>query len=125
MHSNNHPTNNMENDMNDQATTEKPALEASSNAQVKGNAMFRLGQIAGTPAAIEQLRSIGITPAELLARHVTGDWGNLCPDDKETNLEAARFGGRILSSYDLACGTVWVITEADRSVTTILLPSEY
>ena len=61
----------------------------------------------------------------LLAMHRYGYWGDLCQDDKESNDEAVKHGGRILSSYLVGIKKVWVITEADRSVTTILLPSEY
>jgi hypothetical protein len=61
-----------------------------------------------------------------LVRHVTGDWGNLGPYDKEENATSVKHGFRILSSYHLGNGEkLWIITEADRSVTTLLLPSEY
>jgi hypothetical protein len=65
----------------------------------------------------------------LLARHVFGDWGDLCTEDKESNERALAQGGRLLSSYEAGLGRdatkVWVITEADRSSTTFLLPEEY
>lgn len=65
-------------------------------------------------------------PAELLVRHVTGDWGELEEEDKEENERSVEQGFRILSAYKLETGVkVWVITEWDRSVTTLLLPSEY
>jgi hypothetical protein len=67
----------------------------------------------------------GRHPFDLLARHATGDWGELCAFDRRQNEIALRDGYRILSSYEISAGRVWIITEADRSVTTILLPEEY
>jgi hypothetical protein len=64
-------------------------------------------------------------PFDLLAPHATGDWGDLCTFDRRQNEIALRDGYRIFSSYAVPAGRVWVITEADRSVTTILLPEEY
>lgn len=63
---------------------------------------------------------------QLIARHRSGDWGDIDPADAKSNAEALRFGARILSSYRLAeGGKVWIITEADRTSTTVMLPSEY
>jgi hypothetical protein len=88
--------------------------------------LFELGQVVGTPGALQALTEAGQLPAELLTRHVTGDWGDLCDEDKEENALSVEQGFRILSAYELNSGTkVWVITEADRSATTILLPDEY
>lgn len=68
----------------------------------------------------------GLSVATLLNRHQTGDWGDLSSSDKKANDLAAENGGeRIISSYATEFGKVWVITEADRSVTTVLLPEEY
>jgi hypothetical protein len=64
-------------------------------------------------------------PFDLLARHAAGDWGELCTFDRHQNEIALREGLRVLSSYPVEREYVWVITEADRSVTTILLPEEY
>ncbi len=87
---------------------------------------IELGQILATPGAIAALAEAGVHPAELLNRHVRGDWGDLCPEDKGLNDRAAREGGRLFSAYRLPGGEkVWVITEADRSGTTLLLPAEY
>jgi hypothetical protein len=66
-----------------------------------------------------------ITYFDLLRRHVRGDWGDLDLADKAANETALKHGGRILSAYDTQGGRLWIITEADRSVTTILLPEEY
>lgn len=63
---------------------------------------------------------------DLLARHLTGDWGDLCPADRAANARALQTGARLLSAYSVADGTrVWIITEADRGSSTILLPEEY
>jgi len=87
--------------------------------------LFPLGRLAMTPGASEAMGIAGILPHQLLARHVSGDFGDLEADDIERNREAVTNGARIFSAYDLSSERVWVITEADRSVTTILLPSEY
>ena len=87
---------------------------------------FHPGQIVATPGAIELLDKNGRNGSSVLRRHLQGDWGDLHKEDAEMNDEALSLGNRILSSYDLPEDKkVWVITESDRSVTTILLPSEY
>jgi hypothetical protein len=84
-----------------------------------------LGRVVATPGALKLLIETGGHPFDYLARHATGDWGDLCAFDRRQNQIALREGYRILSSYDVPAGRVWIITEADRSVTTILLPEEY
>jgi hypothetical protein len=84
-----------------------------------------LGRVVATPGALKLLLETGGHPCEYLARHATGDWGELCAFDRRQNQIALREGYRVFSSYDVPTGRVWVITEADRSVTTILLPEEY
>jgi len=85
-----------------------------------------LGRTFATPGALAALRRAGQSEAALLARHAAGDWGDISPGDAKLNDQAARKGGRLLSAYTLRDGTrLWVITEADRSVTTLLLPDEY
>jgi hypothetical protein len=87
-------------------------------------AKFKLDQIVITSGASEALSSKDIQVA--LVRHVTGDWGDLDEEDKKSNDQALIDGNRLLSSYKGENGTkFWIITEWDRSVTTILLPSEY
>jgi hypothetical protein len=87
---------------------------------------FRLGQTVATPGALEALGQAGQLLFHFLARHARGDWGELCPADKRANDRALREGDRLLSAYKTSTGErLWVITEADRSATTILLPSEY
>ena len=88
--------------------------------------LFDLGQVVGTPGALGALEDAEQHPVELLARHVTGDWGELPDEDKEENELSVNAGLRIFSAYKLPTGVkVWVITEWDRSVTTVLLPEEY
>lgn len=88
--------------------------------------LFSLGQIVATPGAIEALKENGTDGAEYLRRHESGDWGDLCQDDKKENDLSVREGFRILSAYRLPDGQkLWIITEHDRSVTTLLLPCEY
>jgi len=60
-----------------------------------------------------------------LDRHFSGDWGEVCEEDKAVNDDAMENGGRVLSAYSLRGDRLWIITEADRSVTTLLLPEEY
>ena len=87
---------------------------------------FRCGRLYATPGALEAFDKAGDDLTRYLAKHLTGDWGELSADDERANEEAITEGSRILSSYRLADGMkVWIITEADRSSTTILLPSEY
>lgn len=87
---------------------------------------FPLGQIVATPGALEALAVAGVAPEDYLGRHVCGDWGTLSEDDREENELSLREGLRILSAYILPDQTkIWIITEADRSATTILLPEEY
>jgi hypothetical protein len=84
-----------------------------------------LGRVLATPGALRVLMEAGGHPFDYLARHATGDWGELCTFDRRQNEIALRDGYRVISSYDVPTGRVWIITEADRSVTTILLPEEY
>jgi hypothetical protein len=87
---------------------------------------FALGQVVATPGALDALTVSGQLPAEFLQRHASGDWGELCDEDSAENESALKHGFRLMSSYHTKAGTkIWVITEADRSVTTLLLPSEY
>ena len=93
--------------------------------------LFRTGVTVSTPGAIAALQENYGDEWEdygwqFLLRHVTGDWGDLCDDDLYANTLAVKHGERILSAYLLKDGTkLWVITEADRSATTFLLPGEY
>lgn len=87
---------------------------------------FPLGQVVATPGALEAFKRAGEAPEYFLAYHARGNWGELDPQDIEANEKALRDGERLLSAYTLGDGTrIWIITEADRSVTTILLSEEY
>jgi len=88
--------------------------------------LFQLGQCVATPGALEALQAAGQSPAEFLRHHVAGDWSDLCDEDRQANEDALQCGARILSAYKTNLGAkLWVITEADRSSTCILLPDEY
>jgi len=87
-------------------------------------ARFRLGHLVATPNALSHLTQEDILRAT--QRHQSGDWGDLCADDRAANERALREGTRLLSVYRSTAGVkFWLITEADRSLTTILLPEDY
>ena len=88
--------------------------------------LFELGQTFATPGALEALEDAQQLPSEFLSRHINGDWGDVDKEDATENELSVKEGFRILSAYKTRKGVkLWVITEADRSATTILLPSEY
>jgi hypothetical protein len=88
--------------------------------------LFNLGQLVATPGALSALEKTGQNAMEFLSRHVRGDWGELPKEDKDENQLSLEKGFRLLSTYRTAAGDkIWVITEADRSHTTLLLPEEY
>lgn len=85
---------------------------------------FSLGQVVATPGALETIPPEDVTTA--LARHAAGDWGDVGPVDWQMNEMALEDGDRLFSAYFDGNGRkFWLITEADRSATTILLPEEY
>jgi hypothetical protein len=89
--------------------------------------LFALGQIVATPGALDLLDRTATDAMTLITRHQRGDWGTLSPEDVYANSLAVVTGTRILSNYSIgdANETLWVITEADRSMTTLLLSEEY
>lgn len=88
--------------------------------------LFPSGAIVATPAALELLARYGQTPEEYLCRHFSGDWGDLGAFDWRQNDEALKTGQRLFSAYEVSpLNTLWIITEADRSATTLLLPEDY
>jgi hypothetical protein len=94
------------------------------NPQRNSPPLFPLGQVVATPGALEALVAAGQDPQALLQRHQHGDWGNLSEEDKAENDFSVNRELRIFSAYILSTGVkVWLITEADRSVSTFLLPS--
>jgi hypothetical protein len=89
-------------------------------------ALFELGQIVVTPGAIEAAQEIGRHPVQFIARHAEGKWGDLPEEDVAENELSLERGYRLFSAYKFESGhKFYVITEWDRSVTTVLLPSEY
>ena len=87
---------------------------------------FPLGRIMATPGALRALEEAGQGGAAFLARHQSGDWGDVCKEDAAENELSLRNGFRLMSVYHTSKGIkIWVITEHDRSVTTLLLPDEY
>jgi len=89
-------------------------------------ARFQLGRMVATPGALEALANSGQDAIEFITRHGQGDWGDLTEDDKRENEFSVGKELRIFSAYHLKDETkIWIITEADRSATTVLLPSEY
>ena len=87
-------------------------------------ALFRIGRIVATPNALSRITDEDVLCA--IQRHQAGDWGNLSAEDLQTNDVAMKNGQRLLSAYKALNGTrFWIITEADRSVTTVLLPEDY
>lgn len=88
--------------------------------------LFRLGKLVATRGAVEMLKALQLTPFDFVNRHWQGDWGDLDKQDCDANEEALRVGARLLSSYHIdASHKLWIITEADRASTTLLLPEEY
>jgi hypothetical protein len=87
---------------------------------------FPLGQIVATPGALRALVEAGQNPMEFVRRHQAGDWGDLSEDDRQENEWSLQRRLHLLSAYQTANGErIWVVTEADRSATTLLLPEEY
>ena len=87
-------------------------------------AKFPLGQIVATPNALDSIPNDEILTA--LSRHVRGDWGTLDEEDRNANERALKHGSRLFSAYDSTSSLrFWIITEHDRSITTVLLPQDY
>lgn len=98
--------------------------EMNENKFTTGQVVFKLGQIVMTQG-VNAMLADGLDAIGLVKRHFSGDWGDLCAEDKAANDFAVENNERILSAYNMPQGKVWIITEWDRSVTTLLLPSEY
>lgn len=94
--------------------------------QISKQPAFELGQIVATPGALAALKKARQQPDEFLTRHINRDWGDLDEEDRKENEYSLEHGFRLLSAYKTNAGDrLWIITEADRSVTTLLLPEEY
>ncbi|MCE1241246.1 MAG: hypothetical protein LWW83_15115 [Azonexaceae bacterium] len=94
-----------------------------------GHTRFPLGQLAATPRVLELLDRYQVNLFDLLARHASGDWGDVGAEDAHANEQALIHGNRLLSCYTLVPGDpdtrVWLLSEQDRSATTAIMPSEY
>lgn len=92
-------------------------------------ALFSLGNVVATPAALAWIQEHGASVPQLLNRHQTGDWQELCKEDRDTNWRAALGGERVMSAFNIGSKDhlvkIWIITEWDRSVTTILRAQDY
>jgi len=87
---------------------------------------FPLGRVVATPGALNALEKAEQLPREFLDRHVNGDWGEVPDADKQENELSVEQGFRILSAYTTSAGDkIWILTEADRSATILMLPEEY
>jgi hypothetical protein len=87
---------------------------------------FPLGRLVATPGALQALAEAGQSPMDFVERHQAGDWGELGEEDRQENEYSLQHGFRILSAYRTTNNVrIWIITEADRSATTVLLPEEY
>jgi hypothetical protein len=94
--------------------------------QLRKRRVFELGHILATPGALAALQKAGQEPHDFLARHVACDWGDLSDEDQKANEYSLEHGLRLLSSYRTNAGDkLWIITESDRTATTLLLPEEY
>ena len=93
--------------------------------EIQQVARFSLGRVFATPGVLQALAQAGMGALPLLARHQSGDWGLVDADDRDANEQAIEHGWRLVSSYAVGDRRFWIITEADRSATTILLPEEY
>ena len=87
--------------------------------------LFKLGSVVATPGALKFCESHKINPLLLLSRHIAGDFGDLCIEDVDANVLAVQHDLRIFSSYNFGQDKIWIITEADRSSTCLLMPDEY
>lgn len=105
---------------------EARAIDRAFGEQVRLRPAVEVGLVVATPGALDAARVAGVRLQAYVARHEQGDWGDVCSEDALANENALRYGGRLLSAYRLPDGErVWVLTEADRSSTTVLLPMEY
>lgn len=93
--------------------------------QEQDMALFNTDAVVATPAALQFCEKHGINPMGLLGRHTSSDWGELDTSDTTVNIHAVQHDVRVFSSYKVGNGKVWIITEADRSSTCLMLPSEY
>ena len=94
-------------------------------AMDRNHPLFSLGRVVATPGVLEHFVTSAIDPASYIHRHQCGDWGEVDREDARENDLSVLNGFRVLSAYTIAGKRVWIITEADRSITTLLFPEEY
>lgn len=113
-------------DTSQAAACPNDSSSASSQNAAVSLPLFSLGQVLATPGALDLLQSYQLAPLTFIQRHVVGDWGDICAEDRQVNADALQHGSRLMSVYAITpTEKLWVITEADRSCTTLLLPEEY
>lgn len=93
--------------------------------QSKQTRLFRIGTVVSTQGALDLLHAHNQSPFHFLALHQSGDWGVVPPEDASANESALTNGARLMSAYFLGDDCLWIVTEADRSSTTLMLPDEY
>src|SRR5436853_3923892 len=104
----------------------KPTKGVFPMQQLSKQPAFELGQIVATPGALAALKKAGQQPGEFLTRHVNREWGDLSDEDRKENDYSLEHGFRLLSAYRThAAENLWIITQSDRPVSTLLLPEEY
>jgi hypothetical protein len=86
---------------------------------------FELGRVVATPGALDLCEEANVSPSSLIHRHGSGDWGEIPPEDARENERSLKYGWRVMSSYPVGDETIWVLTEANRSATTLLLLGEH
>jgi hypothetical protein len=103
----------------------KEAIGMANEDKRNRSGLFELGDTVITPAARSMAARLNLDPSVLIARHAEGDWGDLCDSDKVVNEQAVESGDSILSAYVVDGVKIYIVTEGNRSVTTVLLPEEY
>jgi len=100
-----------------------PPIPPATNQEKKkmSKKLFELGRIVATPGTL----ALGVDFSPYIGMHQRGYWGDVCQEDWQANDQSVKNGSRILSAYETPKGKIWIITESDRSSTTVLLPSEY
>src|SRR5947209_19355686 len=94
------------------------------SSEITMKPLFELGQIVATPGALDLFAETGTDPLNLIARHISGDWGDVPPEDAKENDFSVQNGFRLLSSYQVGSERLWLLTEADRSSSCLLMPDE-
>lgn len=109
----------------DKCQSDSAIAQSAASTTLSQGPLFHLGSTVATSGALDLLDRNGINASDYLKRHQRGDFGDLCQADIQKNMVAITYRARILSAYNIKQERLWIITETDRSVTTLLLPSEY